>query len=113
MTDAVKVGEAFQKVSKEGFDAAVHSYAEWTKGLQALATRVTENTKKAFEDTTRTWEQLIGAKSVEQAIEIQSLYAKRAYDAYVAEASKLGDWYADMVRNASKPFERTVAKKTA
>jgi hypothetical protein len=38
MTDAVKVGEAFQKVSKEGFDAAVHSYAELNKGLQALAT---------------------------------------------------------------------------
>jgi hypothetical protein len=113
MTDAVKVGEAFQKVSKEGFDAAVRSYAEWNKGLQALATRVTENTKRAFEDTTRTWEQLVGAKSVEQAIEIQSQYAKRAYDAYVAEASKLGDWYAETMRNASKPFEQTVAKKTA
>jgi hypothetical protein len=112
MTDAVKVGEAFQKVSKEGFDAAVRSYAEWNKGLQALASRVTENTKNAFEDTTRTWEQLIGAKSVEQAIEIQS-QLKRAYDAYVAEASKLGDWYADTVRNASKPFEQTIAKKTA
>jgi phasin family protein len=113
MNDAVKVGEAFQKVSKEGFDAAVRSYAELNKALQALANRVTENTKKAFEDTTRTWEQLIGAKSVEQVIEIQSQYAKRAYDAYVAEASKLGDWYADLVRNASKPFEQTVAKKAA
>jgi hypothetical protein len=50
---------------------------------------------------------------VEQAIEIQSQYAKRAYDAYVAEATKLGDWYADMVRNVSKPFDQTVAKKTA
>ena len=40
------------------------------------------------QDTARTWEQPIGAKSVEQVIGIQSQYAKRAYDAYVAEASK-------------------------
>ncbi len=109
MTDAVKIGE----LSQEGFEAAVRAYEQWSKGVQALATRVTENTKKAFEDTTRTWEQIIGAKSVEQVIEIQSQYAKRSYDNYVAEASKLGEWYADVVRNATKPFEQAVAKKTA
>jgi hypothetical protein len=113
MNDAVRTGETFQKLSKVGFDTAVRSYAEWNKGIQEIATRVTENTKKAFEDTTRTWEQLISAKSVEQAIEIQTQYAKRAYDAYVAEASLLGDWYAGLVRNASKPVEQTVAKKAA
>ena len=109
MTDPVKIAE----LNKEGFEAAARSYEQWTKGLQALATRVTENTKKALEDTTRTWEQIIGAKSVEQVIEIQSQYAKRSYDNYVAEASKLGEWYADVVRNATKPFEQAVAKKTA
>ena len=36
--------------------------------------------KKAFEDGTRAFEQLIGAKSVEQAIEIQSQYAKKAFE---------------------------------
>jgi phasin family protein len=91
--------------------AAVRSYGEVHKGFQALATRVTENTKKAFEDTTRTFEQLVGAKSVEQVIEIQSQYAKRAYDNYVAEASRLGEWYVDVVRNATKPFEQAVATK--
>ena len=111
MTDAVKTADAFQKLSQEGFNAVVRSYGEWNKGLQALATRVTENTKNAFEDTTRTWEQLIGAKSVEQAIEIQAQYAQRAYDNYVAEASKLGEWFADVVRNATKPLEQVVAKK--
>jgi hypothetical protein len=44
---------------------------------------------------------------------IQSQYAKRAYDNYVAEAKKLSDWYVDVVRNATKPFEQAVAKKAA
>ena len=106
MTDPVKIAE----LNKEGFEAAARSYEQWSKGVQALATRVTENTKKAFEDTTRTWEQIIGAKSVEQVIEIQSQYTKRAYDNYVAEAKKLSDLYVDVVRNATKPFEQTASK---
>ena len=34
----------------------------------------------AFEDATRVFEQLAGAKSLEHAFEIQSQYAKKAYD---------------------------------
>jgi hypothetical protein len=113
MNEAVKIGEEFQKVGQNGFDAAVRSYGEVNKGFQALATTATENAKKAFEDTTRTFEQLIGAKSFEQVIEIQSQYAKRTYDNFVAEASKLGELYVALVRDASKPFEQAFTKKTA
>jgi hypothetical protein len=115
MTDFAGFGDEFQKIGQKGFDAAVHSYGEWNKALQALATRVTENTKKGFEDATRTWEQLVGAKSIEQVIEIQSQYAKRTYDNFVAEASKLGEWYVSFVQDASKSFEKPfeAAKKRA
>jgi hypothetical protein len=112
MTDVVKMGEAMQKLSKDGLDAAVHSFGEVHKNFEALVARATENAKTAFEDTTRTFEQLLGAKSVEQAIEIQTQYAKRAYDNYVAEMSKLGEWYVAVVHNGSKRFEQA-AKKTA
>jgi hypothetical protein len=110
MTDAVKIGETFQKLSQEGFDAAVQSYSEAQKGFRALANRVTENNKKAFEDTTHAFEQLLGAKSLEQVIEIQSQYAKRAYDNYVAEASKLTELYVEVLRSATKPWENTASK---
>ena len=83
--------EEFQKVGKDGFDAAVRSFGEMNKASQAIAAEVTDYSKKAFEDSTRALEQLIGAKSIEQAIEIQSQYAKKAYDTYVAEMSKIGD----------------------
>jgi hypothetical protein len=43
-------------------------------------------------------------------IEIQSQYAKRAYDNYVAELSKLGEIYAGLTRNAYKPVEQAAAK---
>jgi hypothetical protein len=105
--------EEFQKVGKDGFDAAVRSFGEVNKGFQAIAAEVTDYSKKAFEDGTRAFEQLIGAKSIEQAIEIQSQYAKKAYDAYVAEVSKLGEMYVGLAKDAYKPVEVAFAKKVA
>jgi hypothetical protein len=103
--------EEFQKVGKDGFDAAVKSFGEMNKGFQAIAAEVTDYSKKAFEDGTRAFEQLIGAKSVEQAVEIQSTYAKKAYDNYVAEVSKLGEMYAGLARDAYKPVEVAFTKR--
>ena len=75
--------EEFQKVGKDGFDATVRSFGEVNKGFQAIAAEITDYSKKAFEDGTRAFEQLIGAKTIEHAIEIQSQYAKKAYDNYI------------------------------
>ena len=61
--------------------------------------------------STKAFEQLIGAKSVEQAVEIQSQYAKKAYDTYVAEFSKLGEMYAGLAKDAYKPVEAAFTKK--
>ena len=113
MEEFKKVGEEFQKVGKDGFDAVVKSFGEVNKGFQAMAAEVTDYSKKAYEDGTRAFQQLIGAKSVEQAVEIQSQYAKKAYDSYIAEVSKLGEMYAGLARDAYKPVEHALTKKVA
>ncbi len=105
--------EEFQKVGKDGFDAAVRSFGEMNKGFQAIAAEMTDYSKKAFEDSTRAFEQLVGAKSVEQAIEIQSQFAKKAYDTYMAEMSKIGEMYVGLAKDAYKPVEAAMAKKAA
>ena len=69
--------------------------------------------KTGFEQTTKALEQLVGAKSLEQAFEIQSQYAKKAYDLHVAETSKLSEMYITLVRSAYKPVEQAVSKKAA
>lgn len=110
MSDVQKFGEEFQRVGKDGFNASVQSLGEWNKGFQSIASTVAEYSKKSFEDGTRAFEQLIGVKSVEQAWEIQSQYAKKAFDAYVAHASKLSEMYVDLARNAYRPMEQATAK---
>ena len=108
-----KVGQEVQKVGKDGFDATARSFGEMSKGFQAIAAQVTDYSKKAFEDGTRALEQLIGAKSVQQAIEIQSQYAKKAYETHIAEISKLGEMYVAIARDAYKPVEQVFSKKGA
>jgi hypothetical protein len=110
MSDVQKFGEEFQRAGKDGFDASVRSLGDVHKGLQAIAATVTDYSKKAFEDGTRAFEQLTGAKSFEQALEIQSQYAKKAFDAYVAQTSKLSEMYVDLARTAYQPVEQAVAK---
>ncbi len=103
--------EEFQKAGKGGFDAAVRSFGEMNKGFQAITTEVTDYSKKAMEDSTRAFEQLAGAKSVEQAVEIQSQFAKKAYEAYVSEMSKIGEMYVGLAKDAYKPVETAMTKK--
>jgi hypothetical protein len=108
-----KANEEFQKMGKDNYDAVLRSYGELSKSFQAIGARVTDYSKRAFEDATRAFEQLVGAKSFEHAIEIQSQYAKKAYDTWVAEASKLGEMYATVARDAYKPVEKAVTKRAS
>lgn len=110
MSDVQRYGEEFQRASKDGFEASVRSLGEINKGYQAIAREVTDYSKKAFEDSTRAFEQLMGVKSFEQAWEIQSQYAKKAFDAYVAQASRISQMYVDLARAAYQPVEQAAAK---
>jgi len=100
-----------QKQSQANFDAATKSFGEVNKGLQGIASEVTDYSKKALEDGTQAFEKMVGAKSLEQAFEIQTTFAKSAYDNYVAQFSKLSEMYVDLAKEAYKPVETAVTKK--
>ena len=51
--------------------------------------------------------------SAEKAVEVQSDYVKGAYEGFVAEATKLGELYSDLAREAYKPFESQFGKAPA
>jgi hypothetical protein len=103
--EANRMGQEAQERAQSGFDAASRSFSEANKGFQALAAEMMEYSKSAFDDAIRTWEQLIGVRSLEQVIQIQSDYTKRVYENHMAELKKLGEMTVGMVRDASKPVE--------
>lgn len=102
--------EEFQKLGKDNADLALKSFAAVQKSAQAIAVEVADYSKKSFENGTAAFEQLIGAKSLDKAIEVQTTYFKTAYEGFVAEASKLGELYTDLAKETYKPFEAAIAK---
>jgi hypothetical protein len=104
----IKNFEDFQKLGQQNVDSAMKVFGEWSKGWQAIAAEMTDYTKRSFEESTATVEKLLSAKSIEQAVEIQTGYAKRAYDDYMHQVSKLGGLYADLAKEAYKPVEKVL-----
>ena len=99
-----------QKISKDSMDATMKSFGVLSKASQAIATEVADYSKKSFEDGTKVLEKLFGAKSLDKAIEVQTEYAKTAYEGFVAEATKIGELYADLAKETYKPFEGFLAR---
>ncbi|HMA73471.1 MAG TPA: phasin family protein [Xanthobacteraceae bacterium] len=102
-----------QKYSKEQVDSTMKAWGQVSKGVQAIAAETADYSKKSFEEGSAALEKLLGAKSLEKAIEIQTAYAKSAYEGFVAQATKLGELYAELAKESYKPFETFVAKAPA
>jgi phasin family protein len=101
-----------QKLGKDNVDLSMKSFGVVSKGIQAIAAEVAGYSKKSFEDGTAAFEKLLGAKTPEKAIEVQSDYVKSACECFVAEATKLGELYVDLAKDACKPYEGLMGKMT-
>ena len=103
---------AHQEDGKEQIDAGTASSNTFPGGFQAIAVAYGDYTKKSFEDTRSFVEKLSGVKSFEKAVEIQTEFAKTAYETFVTESQKIGALYGDLAKQSYKPFGSFVAKVT-
>jgi len=85
--------EEFQKLSKDNAELAAQSFASLQKNAQAIAVEFADYSKKSFEEGSAAFEKLLGAKSLDKAIEVQTSYFKTSYEAFVAQATKFGELY--------------------
>jgi phasin family protein len=102
--------DPMQKFGKEGMDMAMKVFGAWSRNAQAIATEVADYSKKSFEDSAVAFQKLLSAKSLEKAMEVQSEYLQSSYEELVAESAKIGELYADLAREAYKPFDSVLMK---
>jgi hypothetical protein len=76
-----------------------------TTNMLAIVAEATDYTRKSLADRLAFVEKLVGAKSFDSAMQIQSEYAKMSFEGFVAEATKMGELYS----NLAKPFGGTIA----
>ena len=97
---------------KERIDAADASTNAFPGGFQAIATAYGDYTKKSLEDTKSFVEKLSGVKSFDKVVEIQTEFAKSAFETFVAESQKIGALYSDLAKQSYTPFAGFIAKMT-
>ena len=107
--------EDFQNFSKQQVEAATAFAATLSKGMQEIAAETAEYSKTSMAAGAEAVERLFGAKTVESAIQIQTDYAKAAYEGFVAKATKINEIVAKVASEAMKPaqqaFTTAVAKQ--
>ena len=83
--------------------------ASFTSILQDIFVEGAGYTKQSVEARLAFGEKLLGAKSLETVIQIQTEYAKTSYADFVAQAAKMGELHSSLAKAAFKPAKKAIA----
>lgn len=101
------------KFGKDRVDATMQSLDVISKSVQALAEGAADYSKKSIERTAEAFNKMLGANSLEQAMEVQSDYFKTAYESFIAESNRVSELCADLAKEVYRPFEAGMGKFSA
>lgn len=73
------------------FAAVTAANALAAKAFQAVATETADYSKQAFEKCRDHFEKFKSVRKIEEAVQLQSDFAKTAIEDFVAEATKIGE----------------------
>jgi hypothetical protein len=93
------------------FEAFVTVTASTTKGLQAITAEIMDYSKQYFEKSRVLFERLARVKKIDEAIELQSDFAKSAFEDYVAQATRMGQIYTSLATDSFKPINAASASR--
>lgn len=94
----------YQQLSKESVERTLAAIGAVSKGVSALTVEMTEASRKAFTANASYLERLAGARTLDKAVEVQTDYARTAYETLVSETSRVNGLVVDMAKEAAKPF---------
>jgi phasin family protein len=106
MKTMMKTTEDFVAFSQANLEAFVKSGQIWSAGVQELTKQMATSAKASFDESVSTFKALSTVKSVKEAIDLQSTFAKAALEKAMAESNKLTD-------ASIKLTEQTLAPITA
>lgn len=104
--------DAIQQFGKHQFEATSAAAAAFSKGWQGIANETSDYSKKSFEKTREFAEKLIGVKKIDEAIALQTDFAKSTYEDFVAQSTKIGELYTELAKEVFKPLENATKSFT-
>jgi phasin family protein len=94
--------------SKANLEAVVASVTAATKGAETLGAQAISFSKKSMEDHMAAARALTSARSVQEAVELQTNWAKSAMEAYIAQLNAASETVAASVKETLTPLNARV-----
>ena len=93
---------------KKNLDAMVESVTVAQKGAEALSQQALGFAKTSWEDGVAASKELSTARSVQEFFELQTAWAKKSMERYVAELTKTNEIVTATVKDSIKPINERV-----
>jgi len=109
MSKMMKSTEDFVAFSQANVEAFVRSSQIWAAGVQELTKQMATCAKESFDESVSTFKAISTAKSVKEALEMQSTFAKTAFEKAMAESNKLTDASIKLTEQTLAPITQRVS----
>lgn len=106
--DARQSFEQFAGAGRENFDAFVQASTIATKGYGAISQHWFEFSRSAMEKNAEAAKAMMGAKTAKDLVELQTDWAKTAFEGYVAETTKASELAFKTTTEAFAPIQARV-----
>jgi phasin family protein len=105
---AMKTAEQFAQFHQGNLEAVVKSGQIWATGLQDLSKHVASNAQTALDETMSTFRALTSVKSLKEAFELQSSFARASMEKVLTESTKLTETSLKLAEQATAPLTARV-----
>ncbi len=100
--------DAILGYGKETAEAVMKSATVAGKSVESINNEIYSYSKQSIEDSVAATKAVMGSKSVHEAFEFQTDFAKSAFESYVAELSKISELAAAATKDTFAPFKGRV-----
>ena len=106
MDKVMKTAEELVAYSQGNVEAMVKSGQVWAAGVQDISKQIAANAQASFDETVSTFKALTSVRSLKDALDLQTTFARSTMEKTLAESGKLTD-------ASLKLTEQTLAPLTA
>jgi len=105
---AVKGYDQFFGFGKETVEAYLKAANVAGKGAETLHNEIFAYSRQSFEDTVAATKAVMSSKSVHEAFELQSDFAKTAFDGYVSQMTRISELMMATTKESIQPLQGRV-----
>src|SRR5690606_32783217 len=91
MDEAVKAYDDLAVLSKETADAVMAASTAYAKGMEQLTAEWLSFSKQSVEEGIATTKALLGARTIQEVVDLQANFAKSQFDQIMNQGAKLGE----------------------